>query len=162
MIEKLTFQDVIDRIDQIREHSPKLFGHRFIKDSELADAVAHLRTTYPEQVRNACALLEQRDALLIEAKHQSSRIIEEGQRAHDDLIADSEITKTATVQKEQAMTEIAQERKAAEEQADAYSLKMLQQLEQILTRLTDTVKASEHEFLKEEPSDEPSSPEAEH
>ncbi len=163
MIEKLNFQDVIDRMEQLCEHSPRLFGYRLVKASELSDAIAHLRTTYPEQVRNACAILEQRDVLLTEARHQSSRIIEEGQRTHDDLITDSEIVKTATAQKDQMMEEIAKERKIAEEQADAYSLKMLQQLEQILIRFTDTVKASEREFIKEgEQPDEPASPETEH
>lgn len=162
MIEKLNFQDVIDRMEQLCEHSPRLFGYRLIKASELSDTIAHLRTTYPEQMRNACAVLEQRDALLTDARRESSRIIEEGQRAHDDLITDSEIVKTATVQKEQMMEEIARQRKTAEEQADAYSLKMLQQLEQILARLTETVKASEQEFAKEgEQSHEPSSPETE-
>ena len=47
MIEKLTLQDIIDRIDQVRERSPRLFGYRIIKDEELADAVAHLRTAFP-------------------------------------------------------------------------------------------------------------------
>ena len=95
MIEKLTLQDIIDRIDQVRERGPRLFGYRVIKDEELADAVAHLRTAFPEQVRNACALLEQRDALVADARRQSSRMIEEGQRSHDDLVADSEIVRSA-------------------------------------------------------------------
>ena len=30
----------LDRIDQVRERGPRLFGYRIIKDEELADAVA--------------------------------------------------------------------------------------------------------------------------
>ncbi len=36
MIEKLTLQDIIDRIDQVRERGPRLFGYRIVKDEELA------------------------------------------------------------------------------------------------------------------------------
>jgi len=86
MIEKLTLQDIIDRIDQVRERSPRLLGYRLIKDEELADAVAHLRTAFPEQVRNAYALLEQRDALMADARRQCGRMIEEGQHSHDDWL----------------------------------------------------------------------------
>lgn len=161
MIEKLTLQDLIDRIDLVREHSPRLFGYRIIKDEELCNAVAHVRAAYPEQVRNACALLEQRDALIADARHQSSRLIEEGQRAHDDLVAGSEIVQAATAEQGRLMAEVAAARAQAEQQADEYSLKMLEQLEQILMRLMETVKASETQFHKEK-NDETRTPEAEH
>ncbi|MHB8070807.1 MAG: hypothetical protein ACYDHF_02450 [Candidatus Cryosericum sp.] len=162
MIEKLTLQDIIDRIDQVRERSPRLFGYRIVKDEELADAIAHLRTAFPDQVRNACALLEQRDSLIADARRQSSRMIEEGQRSRDDLVADSEIVKAATAERERMMAEVMAARTEAEQQADDYSLKMLEQLEQILTRLTDTVKASEAQFNQEDTDDETRTPEAEH
>jgi hypothetical protein len=162
MIEKLTLQDIIDRIDQVRERSPRLFGYRIVKDEELADAVAHLRTAFPDQVRNACALLEQRDSLIADARRQSSRMIEEGQRSRDDLVADSEIVKAATAERERMMAEVTAARTEAEQQADDYSLKMLEQLEQILTRLTETVKASEAQFNQEDTDDETRTPEAEH
>ncbi len=162
MIEKLTLQDIIDRIDQVRERGPKIFGYRIIRDEELADAIAHLRTAYPEQVRNACALLEQRDALIADARRQSSRMIEDGQHSHDDLVADSEIVKAATAERERLMAEVAAARTEAERQADEYSLKMLEQLEQILARLTETVRASETQFHHGEADDETRTPEAEH
>lgn len=162
MIEKLTLQDIIDRIDQVRERSPRFFSYRLVKDEELADAVAHLRTAFPDQVRNACALLEQRDSLIADARRQSSRMIEEGQRSRDDLVADSEIVKAATVERERLMAEATAARTEAEQQADDYSLKMLQQLEQILAKLTETVRASEAQFNQEETGDETRTPEAEH
>jgi len=162
MIEKLTLQDIIDRIDQVRERGPKIFGYRLVRDEELADAVAHLRTAFPDQVRNACALLEQRDSLIADARRQSSRMIEEGQRSRDDLVADSEIVKAATAERERMMAEVAAARTEAEQQADDYSLKMLQQLEQILAKLIETVRASEGQFNQEEASDETRTPEAEH
>ncbi len=162
MIEKLTLQDMIDRVDQVRERSPRLFGYRIVKDEELASAVAHLRTAFPEQVRNACALLEQRDALMSDARRQYSRMIEEGQRSHDDLVADNEIVRSAAAERERMMAEVAAARKTAEHKADGYSLKMLEQLEQILTRLTETVKASEMQFHVEEKGDETRTPETEH
>ena len=142
MIEKLTLQDIIDRIDQVRERSGRLLGYRLIKDEELADAVARLRTAFPEQVRNASALLEQRDALVADARRQSSRMIEECQRSHDNLVADNEIVRSAVAEQERMMAEVVAARKTAELQADDYSLKMLKQLEQILAKLTETVKAS--------------------
>ncbi|MHB8105958.1 MAG: hypothetical protein ACYDH4_00805 [Candidatus Cryosericum sp.] len=162
MIEKLTLQDIIDRIDQVRERSGRLLGYRLIKDEELADAVARLRTAFPEQVRNACALLEQRDALVADARRQSSRMIEEGQRSHDDLVADNEIVRSAIAEQERMMAEVAAARKAAERQADDYSLKMLEQLEQILTKLTETVRASKAQFHAEEKFDETRTPETGH
>ncbi|HEY5485863.1 MAG TPA: hypothetical protein VIJ80_04085 [Candidatus Cryosericum sp.] len=162
MIEKLTLQDIIDRIDQVRERGPRLLGYRIIKDEELADAIAHLRTAFPEQVRNACALLEQRDALMTDARRQCGRMIEEGQRSHDDLVADNEIVRSAAAERDRMMAEVVAARKAAEQQADDYSLKMLEQLEQILAKLTETVKASEMQFHVEENNDETRTPETEH
>jgi len=162
MIEKLTLQDIIDRIDQVRERSGRLLGYRLIKDEELADAVARLRTAFPEQVRNASALLEQRDALMADARRQSSRMIEEGQRSHDDLVADNEIVRSAVAEQERMMAEVVTARKTAERQADDYSLKMLEQLEQILAKLTETVKASEKQFHVEDKSDETRTPETGH
>lgn len=162
MIEKLTLQDIIDRIDQVRERSPRLFGYRIVKDEELADAVAHLRTSFPEQVRNASALLEQRDALLSDARRQSSRMIEEGQRSHDDLVADSEIVRSALAEQGRLMSEVEAARQNAEQQADEYSLKMLEQLEEILKKLTETVKASEMQFHAETNENETRPAEAEH
>jgi F0F1-type ATP synthase membrane subunit b/b' len=162
MIEKLTLQDIIDRIDQVRERSPKLFGYRIVKDEELADAIAHLRTSFPEQVRNATALLEQRDALLSDARRQSSRMIEEGQRSHDDLVADSEIVRSAIAERERLMGEVEAARKSAEQQADEYSLKMLEQLEEILKKLAETVKASEMQFHAEANENETRTAETEH
>ncbi len=162
MIEKLTLQDIIDRIDQVRERSPRLFGYRIVKDEELADAVAHLRTAFPEQVRNACALLEQRDALLSDARRQSNRMIEEGQRSHDDLVADNEIVRAALSERERLMAEVEAARKNAEQQADEYSLKMLEQLQEILKKLAETVKASEMQFHTETNKDETRTAEAEH
>lgn len=159
MIDKLTLQDAIDRIDQVRERSGRLLGYRLIRDAELVDAVAHLRTAYPEQVRNACALLEQRDALLTDARRQGNRLIEEAQHMHDDLVAQSDIVKGAAVQKEQMIDEAVKARKVTEQQADEYSLKMLQQLEQILERLTETVKDSESQFLREGRPHETGAPE---
>jgi hypothetical protein len=162
MIEKLTLQDIIDRLDQVRERSPRIFGYRIIKDEELADGIAHLRTAFPEQVRNACALLEQRDALVADARRQCGRMIEEGQRSHDDLVSDSEIVRSAIAERERMTAEIAVARKTAERQADDYSLKVLEQLEQILTKLAETVKASEMQFHVEENNDETRTPETEH
>jgi membrane-associated HD superfamily phosphohydrolase len=89
-------------------------------------------------------------------------MIEEGQRSHDDLVADNEIVRSAAAERERMMAEVVAARKAAEQQADGYSLKMLEQLEQILTRLTETVKASETQFHVEEKEDETRAPETEH
>lgn len=162
MIEKLTLQDIIDRIDQVRERSGRLLGYRLIKDEELADAIAHLRTAFPEQVRNASALLEQRDALMTDARRQCGRMIEDGQRSHDDLVADNEIVRSAVVERERMMAEVVAARKAAEQQTDDYSLKMLEQLEQILMKLAETVKASERQFHVGENINETRTPETEH
>jgi F0F1-type ATP synthase membrane subunit b/b' len=139
-----------------------LFGYRIVKDEELADAIAHLRTSFPEQVRNATALLEQRDALLSDARRQSSRMIEEGQRSHDDLVADSEIVRSAMAERERLMGEVEAARKSAEQQADEYSLKMLEQLEEILKKLAETVKASEMQFHAEANENETRTAETEH
>ncbi|MCJ7549869.1 MAG: hypothetical protein MUQ30_09335 [Anaerolineae bacterium] len=76
---------LIDRLERyVVEECPRFLGNRMVNEDEMRGQLSQLRQAVPEQIEQARRIVQQRDAVVDDARHEADMIIakarEEGQR----------------------------------------------------------------------------------
>ncbi len=133
--------DVLNELEELVEESTRvpLVGKILVDDELILDMIDHIRTSLPDEMRKAKAVMQESEKILDEAKHEANRIIAEAKQELDRMTGENELVKKA---REQA-TEVMEQAKAMSREikigayqfVDDLLLTTEENLEKILTQI---------------------------
>lgn len=142
--------NVLNELEELIEESPKVPMTRriMVDENKILDYLDRIRTSLPEEVRQAKWLVKERDKVLTESKKEAQRMLEDVAREIELRAEDHEIVKKAenlaqeTIKKAEEVS--AQIRQGAREYAD----EILQALEQKLGGIVQEIQQGRDELRK--------------
>lgn len=120
--------DIAARIQQLEElireaKSMPLSASVLVNKDEMLELVDGMRTTMPEEIKQARWVVKDREELLAKARRDAEAIVEEAKRERDRLVADTELVGEASREAdrilEEARNQARQIRLEAEDYVDA-------------------------------------------
>ena len=140
--------DVLNELEELVEESTRvpLVGKILVDDELVLDMVDHIRTTLPEEMRQAKAIVAEREKLLDDAKAEANRIVTEAREELSRMAGENELVKQA---KQQANEVVEQARAFAREikiGAYQYADELLSNSEVTLEKILAQVKTSRDEL----------------
>jgi cell division septum initiation protein DivIVA len=157
-------QHLIDSLEELVADSRRLpiGGGVMLDRARLLDLIDQMRAAVPVDVRDARQVLQRRDEMLNAARADAQRVVEEAQRAAQELLKDHELTRSAEAQaqeitrqaqlratqivreaEERSQARLQQAESAATEQmneADRYAVELLRRLDSQLNAFLTSVR----------------------
>ncbi len=133
--------ELVDRLEELFNESRAIpFTHNVVVDEDrMLDIIDQMRITVPEEVRKAHQLLNQRDRILAQAKEEARRTIELAQQQKEEIIRRDAIVQEAEARAREILNQARLDAEAIRQEADAYAMEKLAQLEQELARMIGEV-----------------------
>jgi hypothetical protein len=132
---------VIDKLEAyVRDGTWLPFGMRILSEERLADFIAKMRSTLPEEVGRAKVISSNKERVIRDAQEKAQQIVSEATVAHSQLIDQAEIVKQARATAEIVLREAEEKARRVREGADAYAAQMLAELESRLGTALGSVK----------------------
>jgi cell division septum initiation protein DivIVA len=132
---------LIDKLDELvatAKNVPMTDQVRIDRE-ELFEIIDQMRSTIPEEIKQARWIVKERQEMLAEAKRESERIVKEARERQQQLISQEEITKQA----ERAADDIIEDARAREREirlgAEDYADEILNTLEVNLSKFIAAV-----------------------
>lgn len=137
----MDFMALLDKLDDVigQSRSIPLTQITLVNRKRLFSLMDQIRTTLPEEVKQARWIVKERSEMLEEAEKESSRIIEDARIGAENMAAETEIVRLA----EQQAKEVIEAAKVREREirlgAEDYADEMLAKLEVDLGKLLNAV-----------------------
>ena len=151
--------DVLEAIDELRGlvHGAKLVPLRDqvrVDKEKLYGLLDRMRSTIPEEIKQARWIVKERQEMLAEAKREAERIVKEARDRQNQLVSDEEVTKQA----ERAAEDIIEDARAREREirlgAEDYADEILNTLEVNLSKFIAAVQRGRERLQgKDEPAE---------
>jgi len=133
----------------INSGSKILFSNKVLIDQEKAlDIIDKLLRVLPDDIKMAKKITEDRQRILIEAQKESELILKEARDHIDNLVNQEEITKMAREKSDQILNFAKQTAREIRTAANDYADDVLEELEQHITKVLETLKAGRDELRK--------------
>lgn len=142
--------NILNELEELIEESPKVPMTRrvMVDENRILDYLDRIRTSLPEEIRQAKWLVKERDKVLSESKKEAQRMLEDVNRQIEQKAEDSEIARQAetiaqqTIQKAEEVS--SQIRQGAREYADD----ILMSLEDKLGKMVTEIQQGRNELRK--------------
>ncbi len=133
--------ELVDRLEDLLNESRAFpFTHNVIVDEDrMLDIIDQMRVTIPEEVRKARQVMSQRDRILAQAKEEARRTIQLAQQKKEEMLQRDPIVQEAQAAAREIINQAHADAEAIRQEADAYALEKLQQLEMELARMIGEV-----------------------
>ena len=131
--------DALDLVSSAR--SMPFSAHALVERDELLDLLEALRSGLPRELREARRILEERDRLLGEARHQASEVTSAAKARAERLLARSDLVRAAERRAEEVRAAAEADASRRCREADAYCDARLASLEGVLARIGEAVAA---------------------
>lgn len=133
--------------EMINSGSKILFSNKVLIDQDKAlDIIDKLLRSLPDDIKAAQKINEERQRILIEAQKEGELVIKEAKEHIDNLVNQEEITRLAREKSDQLMNFAKQTAREIRAAANDYADQVLEELEQHLTKLLDTLRAGREEL----------------
>jgi len=148
---------LVDRLEELFNVSRSVpLTHSVIVDEDrMLDIIDQMRVTIPDEIKKAQQLLAQRDRMLAQAQEEANRTLAIAREKGEKIIDQDQIVEAA---KEKAAAIIAQAERDSEnirDDADAYTLQTLAdlelELERVLGQVRNGVRALRDELNQQQP-----------
>ena len=148
---------LVDRLEELVNEGWRipLTSNVVIDNEEFLDIIDQMRISVPEEIKQAKRIQQERDRLLSQAKEEADRILVHAREQHQSLLTDHEVIKAAESERRAIIEEGHREIRAIRQDADAYVVDVLSQLENQLSNLLKTVQngiAAMQDQLPESPA----------
>lgn len=89
--------DVLNELEELIEDSTKLplIGKVLVDDELILDMIDHIRTSLPEEMRQAKIITQERERIMEEAQKEAQRIVDEARDEITKMAGDTEIARQA-------------------------------------------------------------------
>ena len=128
-------------LEELIENSGKIPFTRkvMVEEDRLLDILDRIRTTMPEEVRQAKWIIQEREKVLDDSQKEAMRIMDDAQKLLEKKADDSEVVRQARTSAEEILTKsesIAMEiREGAKDYADDILVNLQESLGKILTQI---------------------------
>jgi cell division septum initiation protein DivIVA len=125
---------LIDQLDELLKSGWEIpmSTHRVVPAREIEQLIERMRITVPSSIRDSERTLADRDKILAEAKQEAERILQQARQQAAEMLSERALVATA---QQEALRIVEDSREAARrraEEADQYSMQVLQGLAQHL------------------------------
>jgi len=133
---------LIDKLDEIVNNArPMPMTDKVMIDrEEIYDILDQMRTTIPEEIKQARWIVKERQEMLAEAKTESDRIVKEANEQADRLVSEEEVVKMAERNAAQIMEDARAREREIRLGAEDYADEVLETLETNLAKFLAAVK----------------------
>ena len=145
---------LIDKLDDIihNARSVPLTDSVMIDREEMYDILDQMRSTIPEEIKQARWIVKERQEMLAEAKQEAERMLTEAQERADRLASETEVVRLAERNAEQVMEDARERERETRLGAEDYADEVLGNLEINLDKFIGAVRRG-RERLQGRPAD---------
>ena len=139
---------LLEELEEIVDRSPKIpmTGKVLVDDNALFEIIDRMRTSLPEEIRNAKWVLTERQKLLDEAHAEAERILERGKSYIEKMAEENEVAKQAQAYAEDIARQAQTYAKEVKFGAMQYADEMLQQVEKNVTETLQAIRKNREEL----------------
>jgi len=137
----MDFMALIDQLEDLVASGRRipLTGMVMIDEQKIYEIIDGLRTTIPDEVKQARWIVKERQEMLEEAEKEAARLIEEARAKIESMAAESEVVKLAEKQAQQVIETAKSREREIRLGAEDYADEMLANLEANLSKLLSAV-----------------------
>lgn len=137
----MDFMALIDQLEDLVASGRRipLTGMVMIDEQKLYEVIDGLRTTMPDEVKQARWIVKERQEMLEEAEKEAARLIEEARAKSESMAAETEVVKLAEKQAQQVVETAKSREREIRLGAEDYADEMLANLEVNLGKLLSAV-----------------------
>ena len=145
---------LIDKLDDIihNARSVPLTDSVMIDREEMYDILDQMRSTIPEEIKQARWIVKERQEMLAEAKQEAERMLTEAQERADRLASETEVVRLAERNAQQTMEDARERERETRLGAEDYADEVLGNLEINLDKFIGAVRRG-RERLQGHPAD---------
>jgi len=146
---------LIDKLDDIihNARSVPLTDNVMFDREEIYDILDQMRSTIPEEIKQARWIVKERQEMLAEAKQEAERLLADAQERTDALASETEIVRLAERNAQQIMEDAREQERATRLGAEDYADEVLGNLETNLDKFIAAVRRG-RERLQGRPDDD--------
>jgi len=146
---------LIDKLDDIihNARSVPLTDSVMIDREEMYDILDQMRSTIPEEIKQARWIVKERQEMLAEAKQEAERLLTEAQERADRLASETEVARLAERNAQQIMEDARERERETRLGAEDYADEVLGNLEINLEKFIGAVRRG-RERLQGRPADD--------
>jgi len=146
---------LIDKLDEIVNNARPMpmTDKVMIEREEIYDIIEQMRTTIPEEIKQARWIVKERQEMLAEAKAEADRIVKEANEQAERLVSEQEVVKMAERNAAQIMEDARAREREIRLGAEDYADEVLETLEVNLEKFLAAVRRG-RERLQGKTSDE--------
>lgn len=139
---------VLNDLEEVIENSSKIpLTKKILVDEErVLDLLDRVRTTLPEEIRQAKWILQEREKVLVDSQKEAARILEDAQRQVVIKADDSEVARQAKTVAEEIVGKAEVVASEIREGARAYADDILKNMEDSLGKIMDQINQGRNEL----------------
>ncbi|AEG14838.1 hypothetical protein Desku_1255 [Desulfofundulus kuznetsovii DSM 6115] len=132
---------ILNEMEEMIENSPRIPMTRrvMVDEDRLLDYLDRIRTTLPEELRQARWLLQEREKVLADTRKEAGRLLEDAQKQLEKRAEESEVVKKAQAMADEIVhkaEQVAREiKQGAREYADEILGGLEEELDKIMTQI---------------------------
>lgn len=111
-----------------------------IDEREALDVIDLMRTTVPEEIKQARRVNQERDKILAQAQTEANRLVTQAQERVDRMVSEDNVRLTAEERGRDVLDRSRREAEEIQQQADEYAMDMLDRLDAELHRIQNSVR----------------------
>lgn len=133
--------NVLNELEELIENSPKVPMTRrvLVDEDRLLDYLDRIRTSLPEEVRQAKWVIQEREKVITETKKEAGRIMEDAQKQLERRAEESEIVRQARALAEEMVQKAEVVAKDIKQGARDYADEILMELENNLGKIVTEI-----------------------
>ncbi|GAB6180578.1 vacuolar-type H+-ATPase subunit H [Desulfotomaculum defluvii] len=142
--------NILNELEELIEESPKVPMTRrvMVDENKVLDYLDRIRTSLPEEVRQAKWLVKERDKVLSESKKEAQRMLEDVSREIEQKAEDHEIVKKAELLGEETIKKAEEVAAQIRHGARGYADEILESLESKLSKMIEEIQQGREELRK--------------
>jgi cell division septum initiation protein DivIVA len=113
-----------------------------IDEREALDVLDLMRTTVPEEIKQARRVNQERDKMLAQAQTEANRVVTQAQERAERIVSEDSITQEAEHRARQIVDRARREADEVRRGADEYALDMLDRLDAEISRIGNGVRSA--------------------
>jgi cell division septum initiation protein DivIVA len=139
---------VLNELEELIENSFRvpLTRRVLVDEDKLLDYVDRMRTTLPDELRQAKWVLQEREKVITDSKKEATRLIEDARMKLDRQAEESEIVRQAQIKAEEIIQKAEAVAREIKQGARDYADEILKGLEEELDKLAEQIKSGRMEL----------------
>lgn len=140
--------NILNEMEEIVEESFKIpfTGKVLVNGDRILECLDRIRTSLPDEIRQAKWVLQEREKVISESKKEAARIVEDGQRQVDKRAEENEVVRQAKVIADEVVQRAQQVAQDIRQGARDYADDVLSKIEDDLDKLIGEIRNGRSEL----------------